>query len=69
MLPPDPKRQAAIETLSSMMPPKTEAADLFDRSPRSVTLTEEGRRFHTQVMTLLPAWRKRPPTLRARQLS
>ena len=52
-----------------MMPPKTEAADLFDRSPRSVTLTEEGRRFHTQVMTLLPAWRKRPPTLRARQLS
>jgi len=26
---------------------------LFDRSPRSVTLTEEGRRFHAQVMPLL----------------
>jgi DNA-binding transcriptional LysR family regulator len=26
---------------------------LFDRSPRSVTLTEEGRRFHGQVMPLL----------------
>src|SRR5258706_10499461 len=26
---------------------------LFDRSPRSVTLTEEGRRFHVQVMPLL----------------
>jgi DNA-binding transcriptional LysR family regulator len=28
---------------------------LFDRSPRSVTLTEEGRRFHAQVMPLLAA--------------
>src|SRR5258707_14575049 len=26
---------------------------LFDRSPRSVTLTEEGRRFHGQIMPLL----------------
>jgi DNA-binding transcriptional LysR family regulator len=26
---------------------------LFDRNPRSVTLTEEGRRFHAQVMPLL----------------
>ncbi len=26
---------------------------LFDRSPRSVTLTEEGRRFHAQVTPLL----------------
>lgn len=26
---------------------------LFDRSPRAVTLTEEGRRFHAQVMPLL----------------
>jgi DNA-binding transcriptional LysR family regulator len=26
---------------------------LFDRSPRAVTLTEEGRRFHDQVMPLL----------------
>lgn len=26
---------------------------LFDRNPRSVTLTEEGRRFHVQVMPLL----------------
>ncbi len=26
---------------------------LLDRSPRSVTLTEEGRRFHAQVMPLL----------------
>lgn len=26
---------------------------LFDRNPRSVTLTEEGRRFHSQVMPLL----------------
>jgi DNA-binding transcriptional LysR family regulator len=28
---------------------------LFDRSPRSVTLTEEGKRFHAQVMPLLAA--------------
>jgi DNA-binding transcriptional LysR family regulator len=28
---------------------------LFDRTPRSVTLTEEGRRFHAQVMPLLAA--------------
>src|SRR3954470_13206899 len=26
---------------------------LFDRSPRSVSLTEEGRRFHAQVLPLL----------------
>src|ERR1700720_1225142 len=26
---------------------------LFDRTPRSVTLTEEGRRFHAQVIPLL----------------
>ena len=26
---------------------------LFDRNPREVSLTEEGRRFHTQVMPLL----------------
>ena len=26
---------------------------LFDRTPREVSLTEEGRRFHTQVMPLL----------------
>jgi DNA-binding transcriptional LysR family regulator len=26
---------------------------LFDRTPRAVTLTEEGRRFHAQVMPLL----------------
>jgi DNA-binding transcriptional LysR family regulator len=26
---------------------------LFDRTPRQVSLTEEGRRFHTQVMPLL----------------
>ena len=26
---------------------------LYDRSPRSVTLTEEGRRFHAQIMPLL----------------
>lgn len=26
---------------------------LFDRNPRAVTLTEEGRRFHAQVMPLL----------------
>ena len=26
---------------------------LFDRNPRDVSLTEEGRRFHTQVMPLL----------------
>src|SRR4029077_14405267 len=26
---------------------------LFDRTPRSVTLTDEGRRFHAQVMPLL----------------
>lgn len=26
---------------------------LFDRSPRSISLTEEGRRFHAQVMPLL----------------
>jgi DNA-binding transcriptional LysR family regulator len=26
---------------------------LFDRNPRSVTLTEEGRRFHAQIMPLL----------------
>jgi DNA-binding transcriptional LysR family regulator len=26
---------------------------LFDRSPRAVTLTDEGRRFHAQVMPLL----------------
>lgn len=26
---------------------------LFDRTPRTVTLTEEGRRFHAQVMPLL----------------
>jgi DNA-binding transcriptional LysR family regulator len=26
---------------------------LFDRTPRSVTLTGEGRRFHAQVMPLL----------------
>src|ERR1043166_4559267 len=26
---------------------------LFDRNPRSVSLTEEGRRFHAQVMPLL----------------
>ena len=26
---------------------------LFDRSPRAVTLTEEGRRFHAQIMPLL----------------
>jgi DNA-binding transcriptional LysR family regulator len=26
---------------------------IFDRTPRSVTLTEEGRRFHAQVMPLL----------------
>src|ERR1700759_2824779 len=26
---------------------------LFDRNPRSVTLTEEGRRFHAQVIPLL----------------
>src|SRR5882724_5777803 len=26
---------------------------LFDRSPRDVTLTEEGRRFHAQVVPLL----------------
>ncbi|MDB5527120.1 MAG: LysR family transcriptional regulator [Devosia sp.] len=26
---------------------------LFDRTPRSVTLTEEGRRFHAQMMPLL----------------
>jgi DNA-binding transcriptional LysR family regulator len=26
---------------------------LFDRNPRAVTLTEEGRRFHVQVMPLL----------------
>lgn len=26
---------------------------LFDRTPRDVSLTEEGRRFHTQVMPLL----------------
>src|SRR6202008_4056895 len=26
---------------------------LFDRTPRSVTLTEEGRRFHAQVTPLL----------------
>src|SRR3954471_23904497 len=26
---------------------------LFDRSPRSVMLTEEGRRFHAQIMPLL----------------
>jgi DNA-binding transcriptional LysR family regulator len=28
---------------------------LFDRGPRSVTLTEEGKRFHAQVMPLLAA--------------
>ena len=28
---------------------------LFDRTPRSVTLTAEGRRFHAQVMPLLSA--------------
>jgi DNA-binding transcriptional LysR family regulator len=28
---------------------------LFDRTPRAVTLTEEGRRFHAQVMPLLSA--------------
>ena len=26
---------------------------LFDRTPRAVTLTDEGRRFHAQVMPLL----------------
>src|SRR5271168_3016623 len=26
---------------------------LFDRSPRAVTLTEEGRRFHAQILPLL----------------
>src|SRR5579864_3415243 len=26
---------------------------LFDRTPRAVTLTEEGRRFHAQVVPLL----------------
>ena len=26
---------------------------LFNRSPREVTLTEEGRRFHAQVIPLL----------------
>ena len=26
---------------------------LFDRSPRAVTLTDEGRRFHAQIMPLL----------------
>src|SRR5262245_18071029 len=26
---------------------------LFDRSPRAVTLTEEGRRFHAQIVPLL----------------
>ncbi len=28
---------------------------LFDRTPRSVTLTQEGRRFHAQVLPLLAA--------------
>lgn len=28
---------------------------LFDRTPRSVTLTEEGRRFHAQMLPLLAA--------------
>src|SRR5580692_2456962 len=28
---------------------------LFDRTPRAVTLTDEGRRFHAQVLPLLAA--------------
>ena len=42
---------------------------LFDRNPRDVSLTEEGRRFRAQVMPLLAGWRRRPPTPRARRRS
>src|ERR1700761_3491227 len=34
---------------------------LFNRSPREVTLTEEGRRFHAQVIPLLAGLERQPP--------
>jgi DNA-binding transcriptional LysR family regulator len=42
---------------------------LFDRNPREVSLTEEGRRFHTQVMRCSLAWTRRRPRPQARRRS
>src|SRR5258708_14377611 len=36
---------------------------LLDRTPRAVSLTDEGRRFHTQVAPLLRGCKRRPPRL------
>lgn len=40
---------------------------LFDRTTRSVTLTDEGRRFYTQIVPLLNGPRKRRRLLRKAQ--
>ncbi len=42
---------------------------LFDRNPRSVTLTEEGRRFHAQVTPLLSGLEDARSDLRQPRLS
>ena len=41
---------------------------LFDRSPRLVTLTEEGRRFHADTMPLLAGLEEAPLRQLARRL-